>query len=349
MIELDVRLPLSSFELSISAQLSSNVTAVVGASGSGKTSLLETIAGIRRAATGRLVVDGEVLFDSVRRFSVPPERRRIGYVPQDAGLFPHLTVEKNVHYSKGDPDLARAAIEKLEVGHLAKRYPAQLSGGERHRVSLARALAMNPRLLLLDEPLSSLDRPLRERILVHLKAIRDTSGIPIVYVTHHAVEALALSQETLVLSEGRLLEQGPTISVLHRRSIAGDDSILNVLEVKEQEGPAAAGVRRVITTQGTVLLLPADQLEGARFPLTIQISGDEIVVFTERPRFLSARNILEGPIGQIDVHRGFADMTVGTPTPLVIRITEGAASELGLAVGTRVWLAIRSRSIRIIG
>lgn len=289
------------------------------------------------------------MFDSSRHFALPPERRRIGYVPQDAGLFPHLSVERNIRFSKGDPEVAIAAAEKLEVAHLLNRYPAQLSGGERHRVSLARALAMHPRLLLLDEPLAALDKPLRERILIHLKSIRDTSGIPILYVTHHAVEALALSRETIVLEKGRVIEQGPAISVLHRRSIAGDDSILNVLEVRQEEGPDTGGVQRVRTEQGTLLLLPLDQLEGARFPLTIQISGDDIVVFTERPRSISARNILEGPIEQIEFHRGFADLTVGTPTPLIVRITEVAARDLRLARDIRVWLAIRSRAIRVIG
>lgn len=349
MIELDLRLPLSAFDLEVTTRLETAVTAVVGPSGSGKTSLLEVIAGIRKGAHGRLAIDGEVLLDSAKRIALPPERRRIGYVPQDAGLFPHLSVEQNIGFSKGDPKDADAAAEKLEVSHLLKRHPAQLSGGERHRVSLARALAMKPRLLLLDEPLAALDQPLRERILVHLKIIRDTTGIPILYVTHHAVEALALSRETIVLDKGKILEQGPTISVLHRRSIAGDDSILNVLEVREDDGPVTGGVRRVRTEQGTPLLLPEDQLVGARFPLTIQISGDEIVVFTERPRSISARNIVEGPIEKIEFDRGSADMTVGTPAPLIVRITEVAARELRLYVGTHVWLAIRSRSIRIIG
>ncbi len=349
MIELDLRLRLSTFDLEVTTTLETAVTAVVGPSGSGKTSLLEVIAGIRKSAKGRLSIDGEVLFDSSRGIWLPPEKRRIGYVPQDAGLFPHLSVERNIRFSNGSPADAVAAAEKLEVFHLWERYPAQLSGGERHRVSLARALAMKPRLLLLDEPLAALDQPLRERILVHLKSIRDTSGIPILYVTHHAVEALALSRETLVLQKGTILEQGPTISVLHRRSIAGDDSILNVLEVQEENGAVTGGVRRVKTVQGTLLFLPSDQLEGARFPLTIQISGDEIVVFTEKPQSISARNVLEGPIEQIDFHRGFADMTVGTPTPLIVRITESAARELRLDPGSKVWLAIRSRSIRIIG
>ena len=348
MIEIDIRLPLAAFELEISAKLKSGVTAVVGPSGAGKTSLLEVIAGIRRGARGFISIGGEAILDSSRKISLPPERRRIGYVPQDAGLFPHLSAGRNIEFATGSREAALEAAEKLEVSHLLDQYPSQLSGGERHRVSLARALAMNPRMLLLDEPLAALDQPLRERILVHLKKIRDTARIPILYVTHHGAEALALSSETIVIEKGRVLEHGSSTVVLHRRSVAGETAILNVLEVEEAEG-GGDGVRRVHTGEGTVLLLPSDQLEGARFPLTIQISGDEIVLFTERPRSISARNILEGPIESIERERGFADITVGTPTRLFIRVTDAAVKALSLEIGTNVWLAIRSRSIRIIG
>lgn len=348
MIEIDVRLPLAAFDLRIATTLSEGVTSIVGPSGAGKTSLLEVIAGIRRGARGFISIGGEVLLDSERRIALPPERRRIGYVPQDAGLFPHLSARRNIEFASRSREAAAEAASKLEVSHLLDQYPSQLSGGERHRVALARALAMNPRMLLLDEPLAALDQPLRERILVHLKRIRDTERLPILYVTHHAAEALALSSEAVVIEKGRLVEQGSATSVLHRRSVAGEMAVLNVLEVEEVDG-GGDGVRRVRTEAGTILLLPSDQLEGARFPLTIQISGDEVVLFTERPRSISARNVLEGPIESIEHERGFADLTVGTPTRLFIRVTDAAVKALALEAGTRVWLAIRTRSIRIIG
>jgi molybdate transport system ATP-binding protein len=205
-IEIDIRLPLAPFTLAVCCGLSANVTALVGPSGSGKTSLIESIAGLRRVK-GRIVIDGTTLLDSDRGIDLPPERRSIGYVPQDAALFPHLRVAENIRFGGNDEQRFEALVSALELAPLLERVPTSLSGGERQRVALARALMTQPRLLLLDEPLASIDQPLRERILLYLRRVRDL-GIPMIYVTHQPFEALALSSWCVVLRDGRVAAEG---------------------------------------------------------------------------------------------------------------------------------------------
>ena len=198
MIEIDVALPLAHFTLAIQCTLQESVIAVVGPSGSVTTSLIETIAGLRPRAKGRVVIDG------LDVMPLAPEKRRIGYVPQDIALFPHLSVRRNLTF--GGNARFDEVVAILELAPLLDRPPASLSGGERQRVALGRALMTSPRLLLLDEPLAAFDQPLRERVLVFLRRVRDL-GVPMIYVTHQKDEAAALATWSLVLERGRLVEQ----------------------------------------------------------------------------------------------------------------------------------------------
>jgi molybdate transport system ATP-binding protein len=198
-IEVDLTLPLAHFTLAVQCALEQKVTAVIGPSGSGKTSLIESIAGLRPKAAGRVVIDG------VDVMPLPPERRRIGYVPQDVALFPHLNARRNLTF--GGSERFDEIVSILELAPLLHRAPASLSGGERQRVALGRALMTSPRLLLLDEPLAAVDQPLRERVLVFLQRVRDL-GVPMIYVTHQPAEAAALAAWSVVLEEGRIVAQG---------------------------------------------------------------------------------------------------------------------------------------------
>jgi len=228
LIELDVRLPLAGFVLEVRARFESSAVAVLGPSGAGKTSLLEAIAGLRKAA-GRIAIAGETVLDSERSVNLPPERRRVGYVPQDSLLFPHLTAAENVRFALQDggrgAGIFDEAVSILEIGTLLDRYPATLSGGERQRVSLARALATRPRLLLLDEPLAAVDVELKGRILPYLLRVRDEMRIPMLYVTHNAGEAVLLAREALLLREGRVEAAGPTAELLSTRTLAAIDPL----------------------------------------------------------------------------------------------------------------------------
>jgi molybdate transport system ATP-binding protein len=344
-IEIDVRLPLAHFTLEVRCSLTANVTAIVGPSGSGKTSLIESIAGLRRAQ-GRIAIDDLVLLDSARGIDLPPERRSLGYVPQDAALFPHLRVHENIRFGGADRERFDSLVDVLELAPLLNRTPASLSGGERQRVALARALMTQPRLLLLDEPLASIDQPLRERILLYLRRVRDL-GVPMIYVTHQPFEALALSRWCAVLRDGRVAAEGPSRTVLADPEVAGN--VDNVFEVSEPQHDRDLGITRATTSDGLTIVLPYDQVSEARFPLVVRIRADDIVVFGERPASISSRNVFEGTVASLRANEGIVDLTVTTPAPLSVRITGAAAQDLGLIEGSRVWLALRSRAFRIVG
>lgn len=190
-----VLLPLAHFDLDVTFASQAKVTAIFGPSGAGKTSLLDAIAGLRALQRGRIVLDDTTLSD------LPPQRRGIGYVPQENALFPHLTVEQNIRYGV---HAELRAIDVLELAHLLPRRVTDLSGGEQKRVALARALAVQPRLLLLDEPLSGLDAPLKSRILELLQRIRDELAVPMVYVTHDQAEVEVMAGEVVFLERGRV-------------------------------------------------------------------------------------------------------------------------------------------------
>ncbi|HKO56671.1 MAG TPA: ATP-binding cassette domain-containing protein [Thermoanaerobaculia bacterium] len=185
-----IRLPLAHFELAVDAAITARVTALFGPSGSGKTSLLDVIAGLRRSA-GRVILDGRDLT------GVPARERNIGYVPQENALFPHLSVARNIRYGVKEAVDEQRVLDALEIGHLMQRSVTKLSGGEQKRVALARALLASPKLLLLDEPLAGLDRPLRDRIAAFLIRIRDELRVPMLYVTHDEEEIRAIADDVL--------------------------------------------------------------------------------------------------------------------------------------------------------
>ena len=214
MLSVDVAKRLGDFSIEASFTSEGRVTGLFGASGAGKTSLINMIAGLLRPDRGIIAVDGETLDDTMARTHVPVHRRRIGYVFQDARLFPHLDVRQNLDYGRRMNGLAedgaqhRRVTELLDIGNLLDRRPGRLSGGERQRVALGRALLSRPRLLLLDEPLGSLDDERKEEILPYLVRLRDEASIPMVYVSHDAAELRQLATQIVMLRHGRVTTFG---------------------------------------------------------------------------------------------------------------------------------------------
>lgn len=209
-----VSAPLGPFALTVDLVAAARVTAVFGASGAGKTSLLEIVAGLRRPATGRVVLNGRVLDDTAAGVHIPSRLRGVGYVPQDDTLFPHLSVAANLGYARAVSLAAATRVaDVLELGPLLSRRPAGLSGGERRRVALGRALLSSPEVLLLDEPLTGLDAPLKERVLSYFVRIRDEFAIPTLYVSHAPEEVLALADEVVVLERGCVVTRGRPVDV----------------------------------------------------------------------------------------------------------------------------------------
>jgi molybdate transport system ATP-binding protein len=210
MLLVDVEKQLGDFKLAAAFTSDGLVTGLFGNSGAGKTSLVNMIAGLIRPDRGRISLNGDVVDDSTSRLHVPPHRRRIGYVFQDARLFPHLSVRQNLDYGRGmnglDHDAAaeRHTIDLLDIGHLLDRRPAQLSGGERQRVALGRALLAKPRLLLLDEPMGSLDEERKAEILPYFIRLRDEASVPMVFVSHDAGEMRRLATNVVMLKRGKV-------------------------------------------------------------------------------------------------------------------------------------------------
>jgi molybdate transport system ATP-binding protein len=352
MIELALTLPLSRFSLAIEASLDDGVTAVMGPSGSGKTSLLEAVAGLRSHARGRIVVGGDVLLDTERGIRVPPERRRVGYVPQDAGLFPHLTAGDNVGFGARVDDARRASlVDVLEIGALLRRYPASLSGGEKQRVALARALATAPRLLLLDEPLAALDVELRERIVPYLLRIRDEWGIPMIHVTHNVGEALTLARSVLLLRDGRLEGCGAPFELLSTPVLAreAEAGIENLLAGQVASHDAAGGNTRGVLGGGVAVAAPLAAARAVGSRVLLAIRAEDVLVSVAPVRGVSARNTYAAKL--LDLERSGADVILRcvpaeAESPWLVRLTPAAVEALGLGPGATVWLAVKSHSVR---
>ncbi len=299
------------------------------------------------------MIGGETLLDSGRSVELPPERRRVGYVPQDSLLFPHLTAEENVRFALPRDGAGRRLFDEvvsiLEIGPLLKRHPATLSGGERQRVALARALATSPRLLLLDEPLAAVDVELKSRILPYLLRLRDEKGIPMLYVTHNVGEALLLAREALLMRAGHVEASGPAaplLSSLSSRQLETIDPLArfdNVLEGVVEAG-GASGPARLRLAGGGVLYVPA----GAPLGRAVYSLAPEDVLLAAHPlERVSARNVLAGEVETVD-RRGRDALVFARAGGVSwrARVTEEAAAELELTPGRPVWLAIKTQAFR---
>jgi len=214
MLAVDVEKRLGDFELAAKFEAAGGVTALFGPSGAGKSTLVNLIAGLLAPDRGRIALDDHVLFDSATGINLPPHRRRIGYVFQEGRLFPHLTVAQNLDYGRWMQKLPANTAETervvalLDIGHLLRRRPGRLSGGERQRVAMGRALLMKPLLLLLDEPLASLDRARKLEILPYLARLRDEAKIPMIYVSHQAGEIVRIASQVIRIEDGRVIADG---------------------------------------------------------------------------------------------------------------------------------------------
>ena len=351
----EIRIALSTgrFDLSVDTGWDASSVALFGPSGSGKTTILEVLAGVRQAGETRIVLYGERIEDSAARFRLPPEKRGIGWVPQDASLFPHLSVEQNLRFGMArsrEGASLRRAIEVLEIEPLLSRRPAELSGGEGQRVALARALASGPRLLLLDEPLASLDLPLRARIFPDLLRLRDRAGIPILYVTHDPGEALALARHVLVLDRGRIAAAGSPEELLRSPAAV---RLLDLVEMENRfliesvERPPEGPPR--LRTRGGIVLHPAPgfrAMEGE----PVGVRADDIIVAIEPIGPLSAQNRLSGIVVGLIERGGRCLLEVESSGERIhAAITQHAARSLGVSAGMEVTLLFKAAAVHTIG
>ena len=347
-----IRHRVGGFTLDAAFDVPAGITVLFGRSGSGKTTIVNAVAGLLRPESGRISVDGRVLLDTARRIFVPPHRRRLGCIFQEGRLFPHLTVRQNLRYGAWfAPQHARQedfghVVELLGIGHLLDRRPGALSGGEKQRIAIGRALMAKPMLILADEPLASLDDARKAEILPYLERLRDEVAVPILYVSHAVSEVARLATTVVAVDAGRVVGQGPVADVL------GDPSVLPA-------GTRDAGAVLTATVAahhvdgltelragGERLFLPQlAQAEGST--IRVRIAAHDVILSRWRPEGLSALNILEGRVDEIRSGEGpGAIVALDTPAGRVLaRITRRSAAALGLVPGAVAFAVIKTVSV----
>ena len=353
-LSIQARKAFSNFTLEISAECRYPATAVFGPSGAGKTTLMDMIAGLQRPDAGEVRIDGETVFSSAKGVDVAPEKRGIGYVFQDDLLFPHLTVEGNLRYGFDllDPKARRIdfgrVVELLSLGGRLKQHPDELSGGERQRVALGRALLASPKLLLMDEPLASLDVELKGRIIPYLRHVRDDLKIPIMYVTHSVAEILELTGQVIVLKEGRVLAHGDFFEIAHQPEVLpfveayGFENVLPVDIVSSDEDRGATVVR---FGEQKLLVPVCDRPPGRK--VFVGIRANDIILCRERPQGLSVQNGLEGEILEVANVNGKHIVYVDVGKRIAVEVTRRAVRDLELKQGDPIVCLIKAHSIRI--
>ncbi len=351
-LEVRLRHAYAGFALDVAFAAPAGVTVLFGRSGSGKTSVVNAVAGLLRPDAGRVAVGSLVLFDSDRRVNLAVHRRRLGYVFQEGRLFPHLTVRQNLLYGRWfagtgqDAEFGRV-LDMLGIAALLDRRPGTLSGGEKARVAIGRALLSDPALVLMDEPLAALDEARKAEILPYLERMRDETRIPILYVSHAIAEVARLATTIVVMEAGRVLRAGPAAEVL------SDPAAVSALGIREAGAMIAArvvmheadGLTRV-DTSGGALWLP-QVAAGVGSTVRIRIAAQDVMLALTRPAGVSALNILPAVVTALRMGDGpgaMVQLRAGDDL-LLARITRRSAEALGLGVGTPVFAIIKSVAV----
>ncbi len=355
MIDINIIKQLAGFSLDVAFTAPSvGVTALFGASGSGKTSVVQAIAGGLVPDAGRIAIDDRVFFEKARGINLDTHLRRVGFVFQDARLFPHMSVRGNLEYglkrSRGPRRIdLDGVVELLGLGGVLDRRTHKLSGGERQRVGIGRALLSQPSLLLMDEPLSSLDPPRKAELLPYIESLRDNLGLPILYISHAFDEVVRLADHLVVLDQGRVIRSGPFLELAAQPDLTpliGQYEAGSVIEC----GIASHDAMLKLSTlafQGGELRVP--QLEAAvGATVRVQIKARDVALSLSRPMDVSITNRLPGRlVGVVRQGGPYADVTVDVGGGVVLQslITVESASRLALEPGLEVWALIKSVAV----
>ena len=350
MIEIDIGKRLGTFALDVAFQAGGGVTALFGRSGAGKSTIVKAIAGLTPPDRGRIKVGETVLFDSASRVNVPVERRRAGVVFQDGRLFPHLSVKQNLLYgfARAGSDKrvdAEGVIGVLGIEGLLERRPLTLSGGERQRVAVGRALLAQPRVLLMDEPLASLDAVRKAEVLPYLEALNARFGIPIIYVTHDADEVLRLASDVVLLANGKAVVSGPLGTVTSRLNLPAEAGTLGlgaILGGRVESHDAARGLTVVATPAGAFRLPLLQRDAGAR--VAIRVAARDVSIALARPEAISVQNMFDVVVDEVRAaapHVARLALRAGEGR-LVAEITADAVARLKLAPGAKAVALVKS-------
>lgn len=355
MIQIDVRLTRST-GFRVETRFSTpdqGVCALFGRSGCGKTTLIQMVAGAIRPDQGHIGVGETTFFDADKGIDLPMEKRRVGYVFQDARLFPHMSVATNLDYGARRagphrPIAFAAVVEMLGIGHLLKRRPHTLSGGERQRVAIGRALLSQPRLLLMDEPLASLDEHRKAEILPYLERLRDDLRLPILYVSHSLDEVLRLADTMVAMAEGRALACGPVAQVMSHPDLApvvGRFDFGAILDCTVVRHDPALALSTLAFADGCVRVPRVDQPPGAA--VRARIRARDVALALSQPVDVSLTNCLKGEIRELRREEGpFCDVDVLVGGSVIrAMITTESAVRLGLRPAMTVWLMIKAVAV----
>ncbi|MBB4253402.1 molybdenum ABC transporter ATP-binding protein [Rhizobium sp. BK008] len=340
---------LGAFSLDAAFTSERGVTALFGRSGSGKTAMIRIIAGLARPDAGRVALDGEALTDTATGIFVPKHRRRFGYVFQEARLFPHLSVRANLSYGRwfaartaGSESFDRI-VDLLGIETLLARSPAKLSGGEKQRVAIGRALLSSPRLLLMDEPLAALDEARKAEILPYLERLRDETDIPIVYVSHSIAEVARLANQVVVMRDGKVEATGSAIDILSRPSTSADRREAGALLEGTVESFDPLHRLSTVALKSCRLHIPGAALAPGK-SARIRIPSRDVMLATAKPEGLSALNILEARIEQISAAEdGTVEIRLDCGGDIILsRITTLSCERLDLRPGRAVFAVIKT-------
>jgi molybdate transport system ATP-binding protein len=347
------------FTLDIALNAAPGFTILFGSSGAGKTTLLDCVAGLTTPDAGQISIANRVFFDSSQRINLPVAKRRVGYVFQSLALFPHMTVEENIHYALADlPRTERilrstAILQAFRIPHLAQRSVREISGGEAQRTALARTLVTDPAVLLLDEPLAALDSPIKADIIGDLREWNHTHRIPILYVTHSRDEVFALGERVIALDAGRIVAQGTPHEVMTAprqetvAQLAGFENIFDAIveAVRPERGSMTC---RIDGDGGAVLLETPLVRGGVGSAMRVGIRAGDILLATSPPAGLSARNIIPGRIQSLDQRDVIVYARVKCRgVEMEVQLTLAARDSLELAPGKEVWLVIKTHSCHL--
>ena len=353
-LEVDITHRFGAFDADVRFEAPGGITALFGRSGAGKTTVINAIAGLLTPDRGRIAVNGEVLLDTEARINVPAHRRRVGYVFQDARLFPHLTVRQNLLFGRWfsgatrDGDALEKIVDLLGIQKLLERRPATLSGGERQRVSIGRALLSEPRILLMDEPLAALDEARKAEILPYLEKLRDAFDVPVLYVSHAVAEVARLATTIVALSDGRVVRQGPTAEILADPDafpLMGRQEAGSILTTTLVRHDPEDGLSELAFSGGSLVTPLIDAPPGAH--LRVRIRARDIILARSAPEETSALNILPATVHQIGSQDGaIVDIQVRCGSDdLLARITRRSLNRLGLEVGTPCYAILKSIAV----
>ncbi len=356
MLEIDIAHRLAQFELDVHFRSGRGLTALFGRSGAGKTSIVNAIAGLIRPERGRIVVDGSVLLDTEHGICVPAHRRRVGYIFQEGRLFPHLTVRQNLSFgrwfapSRERPGAAGFAdvVDLLGIAGLLDRRPGRLSGGEKQRVAIGRALLASPRLLLMDEPLASLDARRKDEILPYLERLRDRSGVPIVYVSHSVAEVTRLATTIVLISDGKVHAVGPVQEVMGRAELyplAGRFEAGAVLAARVAAHDARWKLTELAGGFGKLVVPHLEAPVGTA--LQVRIRARDVILAVAAPSGISALNVLAARVEQlVPIEEGALEVQLRLGDErLLARVTRRSGEALGLAPGREVFAVIKTIAV----